>query len=356
MLGIELRRSGTLPLKRQIYLQIKNRILSGTLKSGEALPSTRAFSAEYEISRNTVSEAYEMLATEGFILCRQGAPVRVSDGLELAETTPVPVKPEKQDFTIAADFRTGRPDLRAFPRYLWQQLVNKAVLETPAEQLGYSDPAGLPMLRSEIAAWLYRSRGLTVEPGDLFITAGATHALFLAAELLCRRDDAMAIEDPCHTGMLRTLEHTGCRIIPVPVDDSGMQVPDFSRDKRIRALYVTPSHQFPLGSIMPAARRTALLRLAILNDTIIIEDDYDSEFRYCGEPLRRCMQWIPSASSISEPSAKPFFLRFASALRSSPALCKKAGPACEPTPMFKTPFWSRKPSPYFCVNEKWTGM
>ena len=194
-----------------------------------------------------------------------------------------PRHPPKREIKIS--FRTGRPDLRQFPQYLWRQLLSKAAETLPIEQYGYSGPQGLPELRNEIAAWLMRNRGLGVNPDNIFVTSGATHALHLLANLLCGNGQKVLMEDPCHSGMLRTFLNKGCKVVPIPVDDQGLCTQVLPDGKGIRAVYVTPSHQFPLGGILPAPRRAALIRYAQENDLYILEDDYDSEFRYCGNPI-----------------------------------------------------------------------
>ncbi|GAB6152738.1 PLP-dependent aminotransferase family protein [Desulfosporosinus burensis] len=190
--------------------------------------------------------------------------------------------PQAQSFR--ADFKTGQPDLRYFPRYQWQQLFVKAFEKMPLNQLGYSGPEGLLSLREEIAAWLFRSKGLAVSSQDIFITAGATQALHLIADLLSTEGREMLIEDPCHIGMLRALQGKGYSMRPVPVDALGLQT-EYLDGRGACAVYVTPSHQFPLGGILPAKRRAALIRFARENNLYIVEDDYDSEFRYCGAPV-----------------------------------------------------------------------
>ncbi len=286
MWGIELQRQSEVSLKRQIYQALREQILHGRLKAGETLPSTRDLASELNVSRNTVNEAYDMLIVEGFVISRQGAPTRVAEGLRLPDDRPDggAVKPELVTRSFAADFRTGQPDLRQFPRYLWQQIAGKTLQELPAKLFGYTGPDGLPALREEIAAWLLRSKGLAVAPGDLFITAGATHALHLVADLLYREGKEILVEDPCNHGMLQTLVNKGYPIAPIPVDAHGLQT-DCLHGKHACAVYVTPSHQFPLGAILPAGRRAALIRFARETDSFIVEDDYDSEFRYYGDPV-----------------------------------------------------------------------
>lgn len=285
MCNFSLQRQSEIPIKRQIYQTLRDQILNGRLKAGEVLPSTRELAERLNVSRNTVCEAYDMLITEGFVLSRQGAPTRVAEGLCINRQPEfVPNIQEKSETRYRADFRTGRPDLRHIPRHLWKQMMHKALEEMPLEQLGYGSPQGILKLRREISAWLFRSKGLNVDAGDIFITSGATHALYIIAKLLAVHDKKIAMEDPCNRGMLQTLLNAGCEVEPIPVDEKGIQV-EYLDGIPAGAVYVTPSHQFPLGGILPAGRRAELIRFAGENGIYLIEDDYDSEFRYLGEPI-----------------------------------------------------------------------
>lgn len=286
MWGIELKRNREISLARQIYQALRTQMTAGSLQPGDVLPATRELARQLAVSRNTVYEAYEMLAAEGYIVSRPGSQTRVAAGLQLTTSPPAAeCVPKTQQFLhCAADFRTGRPELRRFPRHLWLQLLHRAAEQAPLAQWGYTGPEGLAALREEIAAWLLRSRGLTVQPQAVYITAGATQALHLLAELLAREGREMLVEDPCHTGMLRVLERQGVRIRPVPVDHRGLQT-EYLEGREACAAYITPSHQFPLGGILPASRRTELIRFARENGLYLIEDDYDSEFRYSGPPV-----------------------------------------------------------------------
>jgi GntR family transcriptional regulator/MocR family aminotransferase len=293
MWGITLDRHSELPLKRQLYLAFRDRITAGLLRAGDAVPSTRELAAALHVSRNTVSEAYEMLIAEGYFVSRQGAPTVVADGLMIETPSPVAYAAPAPDAAITANFRTGRPDLRLFPRYLWQKLMREALQALPLEAYGYTGPQGHPALRTEIAAWLYRSRGVTVSADDIFITAGATHALHLICDLLCADDRAILMEDPCHSGMLQAIRLKGCPVVPIPADMHGLQTAQLAEVQGAGAVYVTPSHQFPLGGILPAARRAALIRFTRESDAYVIEDDYDSEFRYAGEPVAPLLAMDP---------------------------------------------------------------
>ncbi len=287
MLGIVLQRHSEISLARQIYQLLREQMTTGQLQPGELLPSTRELAKQLAVSRNTTYEAYEMLSAEGYTVSRPGSPTRVADGLCLEKSTPSQGNSQqttRPSYEYLADFRTGRPDLRRFPRHLWLQLLRKAAEDFAPDHWGYSGPDGLPLLREEIAAWLLRSRGLSVEPQDIFITAGATQALYLLGGLLSGENQEILVEDPCHMGMLRVLQEKKFKIRPIPVDKLGMQTA-YLQGKGACAVYVTPSHQFPLGGILPANRRTELIRFARDNDLFIIEDDYDSEFRYSGTPV-----------------------------------------------------------------------
>ena len=226
-----------------------------------------------------------MLLCEGFVVSSQGAPTRVAEGLYLERPAVIPKMPPASLPALKADFRTGRPDLRQFPRFLWRQELFKAAEDLPLEGYGYAGPQGLPALRKEIAAWLMRSRGLPVRPEDVYITAGATHALHILADLLCSGGKGILIEDPCNANMLETFLQKGCPVVPVPADAQGLQTQCLLVCEDACAVYVTPSHQFPLGGILSAPRRAALIRFARENCLYIIEDDYDSEFRYAGDPV-----------------------------------------------------------------------
>lgn len=309
MWGIELQReSGSgIPLSRQIYQQISRSILDGVIPPYEALPSTRELARTLGVSRHTVSEAYDMLLAEGYVCSRQGAPTRVVDGLRLERAAGGPARDEDGTYTqagvgaetavggYAADFKTGQPDLRRFPKYVWTRLQSEAFSQLALEGLGYGSPDGYEPLRKEIAAWLFRSRGIRVPAGHIFVTAGATQALNLLADLLHCEGKEFVIEDPCHPGILNLLRNRGFKYRPAPVDEHGLVVEGAEALFRhgsgdgdgggISAVYVTPSHQFPLGGILPASRRIALLRLARENSFYVIEDDYDCEFRYGGAPI-----------------------------------------------------------------------
>jgi|AGTN01.2.fsa_nt_gi Transcriptional regulators containing a DNA-binding HTH domain and an aminotransferase domain (MocR family) and their eukaryotic orthologs len=243
MLGIVLDRKSEAPLRRQIYTALKARMMDGRLAAGEALPSTRELARQLNVSRNTACEAYEMLIAEGFALSHTGAATRVAPGLCLNRTVAACPPERSVKAHIDVDFQTGRPDLMLFPHFAFAQALGSAARQTPPSQLGYTGPQGLPALRTEISAWLLRSRGILAGPEDIFISAGATHALHMIGDLLYRPEGRMLVEDPCHTGLLQTFLDRGYQTLPVEADRHGIRT-ELLTARDIRAIYVTPSHQF----------------------------------------------------------------------------------------------------------------
>lgn len=285
MWGIELRYKDEVSLARQIYLSLKQRILEGQFSQGEALPSTRELAKGLNVSRNTVCEAYDMLFAEGFIVSRQGAPTRVAEGLHLITKKAIrPIEHKSEQSKVLWDFKTGQPDLSRFPLKLWSQYVHEAAGTMKTSLLEYSGPKGYEPLCEEIAQWLFRSRSMEVNPADVFITSGATEALHLLVEILHKDGHTFVLENPSHPGVRTIVSDKGYPVYWLPVDYHGADISTL-KGKDISAVYVTPSHQFPLGGILSAGRRVALLRLASENDFYIIEDDYDSEYRYVGSPI-----------------------------------------------------------------------
>lgn len=285
MWGIELRYKDEISLARQIFLSLKQRILAGQFLQGEVLPSTRELAKELSVSRNTVCEAYDMLLTEGFIVSHQGAPSRVAEGIHLiTKKTPLPMERKPEQTPILWDFKTGQPDLSLFPCQLWSGLVHEAAGTMAPSHMEYSGPKGYEPLCVEIAHWLLRSRSIEVSPEDVFITSGATEALHLLVEIMNKDCHSLVLESPSHQGIRTVVSDRNYTAQWLPVDQQGADISAL-KNKDISAVYVTPSHQFPLGGILPAGRRAALIRLADENNFYIIEDDYDSEFRYSGPPV-----------------------------------------------------------------------
>jgi len=274
------------PIRRQIYHQLRAQILSGELEQGTPLSSTRQLASDLGVSRSTVVEAYDMLLAEGFLESKQGSQTVVAQGVAMQPAIEqAKVSEREPNKPILADLTTGRPDLSSFPRAKWNRLLLQAAQSLSIEDYGYTSPQGYLPLRAEIASWLSRSRGVSVSAENIFITAGATHALRILADLLCGNGGRVILEDPCHKGLYDTLFACNCEIVPVPADQHGMMTDQLTGDERAQMVYVTPSHQFPLGGILPASRRAELIRYAREQEIYIVEDDYDSEFRYTGSPI-----------------------------------------------------------------------
>jgi GntR family transcriptional regulator/MocR family aminotransferase len=302
---------GRTPLYRQIYDRLRQGILSGNLRPGSKLPSTRALAAELGIARNTVLGAYEQLHAEGYLEGQLGSGSYVSKALpekllhaprQGPHRTPVEARlpslsrrglalsgfasPPIRQQEKACAFRHGIPAVEAFPFELWGRLTARLWRGKPGHLLSHGEPAGYRPLREAIAAYLSTSRGVTCSPDQVIIVSGSQQALDVAARVLLDPNDAAWIEDPGYLGARGALQAAGARLIPVPVDHEGFALPqDAAKPKRIRLAYVTPAHQYPLGITMSMARRLALIQWANRANAWILEDDYDSEFRYAGRPL-----------------------------------------------------------------------
>lgn len=285
MWDIVLSKQGGISLSRQLFYQIKNLILEGKIAAGEALLSSRRLAKDLSVSRSTVNEAYDMLIAEGFVISRQGAPTRVKEGVRLEKSKTAKLRhPVQTPKEFVADFKTGQPDVSCFPHYMWRQMLNKSYEKLQDADFGYFGTAGYGPLREEISQWVFRTRGIAADPQDIFITSGTTQALNIFIQMLYKREFPIAVEEPGHLAAVEILKNRKIPFVGAPVDDRGVKT-DLLANARLSAIYVTPSHQFPLGGILPAERRTELIRIARKQDFYIIEDDYDSEFRYEGAPI-----------------------------------------------------------------------
>lgn len=291
MLWVNIDKKLEIPVTRQVYQQIRKGILSGQFQRGEKLPSTRELALNLQVSRNVILEAYEQLISEGFIEGMHGSGTYVAEGAYL-ENVCVPEKTgakgqcsydkEKRE---CIDFRSGVPALDLFPRKRWARLLYDVCLESPSLALGYGDPGGNFSFRRTISRYLSKTRGVICEPERIIITTGAVQALSLTARLLLAPGDMAVIENPSNLDLQDILMSTGASLHPVPVDENGLITTQLPHDIRIKMVYITPSHQFPLGGILPIQRRIELIQFARKTDCYIVEDDYDSEFRYEGSPV-----------------------------------------------------------------------
>jgi GntR family transcriptional regulator/MocR family aminotransferase len=278
---LDIDRDGSESMHRQLERGLRDAVRDGRLRAGSALPSSRILARELRVSRGLVVEAYEQLAAEGYVASRPGGKTRVARrSFRPAASRPVAATP-----TFEYDFRPGRPDLDAFPREAWLRSVRRSLGSVPAERLSYLDGRGLPELRTELAAHLNRARGTAVHPDDMVITSGFGQGLYLVASVMraagVRR---FGVEDPT-LGDARTIIATaGLGVVDIPVDADGLRVDRLNR-ARVGAVLITPAHQYPTGRVLSPERRAALLAWADRRGAMIIEDDYDAEYRYDRQPV-----------------------------------------------------------------------
>ncbi len=305
-LNLSLDSASDLSLQSQIFEQVRELILNGVLKGNMALPPSRQLAEQYRVSRNTVTLAYDRLVTEGYAQSRGTSGIFVCEVLPeetllisnrtKARPSELPEEQEAEPVLCfagspgggndrpAIDFWVGRSDSTQFPIKAWRGIINKRLSSGSACLTDYTDPAGLPELREIIASHLAPARGMHVSADQIIITNGGQDALNLLYRLVTHRTAQLCIENPCYLGASFLFQSTEKAIHPIPVDEDGLQTDDLPRNKG-SLLYVTPSHQFPTGVTLSLKRRIALLHWAEETDSLIIEDDYDSDFRYDGPPL-----------------------------------------------------------------------
>src|SRR3954468_7684537 len=271
------------PLRERIEVALRAAIREGRLRPGDRLPATRSLAAELGCSRWVVVEAYDQLAAEGWVEGRAGSGTRVR--ARTAETGPAPEPMREPAPPPAYHFGLGLPDLVAFPRTAWLRALQRAVRTAPAGELGHVDPAGSGVLRSELAAYLARVRGVSTAARHVVVTHGFTHGLGLLCHAL--RDaghEHIAFEPPGFPLLAAFARRAGLEPVPIGVDDDGLDV-DALAGSGVRAVVTTPSHQFPYGHVLPAERRAELLAWAREVDGLVVEDDYDAAFRYDRRPV-----------------------------------------------------------------------
>jgi GntR family transcriptional regulator / MocR family aminotransferase len=301
-LHLPLDRSSGTPIHRQIYEGIRCAILDGLLRPGQRVPSTRALALDLDVSRLPVLTAYDQLLHEGYLEGRVGSGTYVSAAVpDDLLGHPVPANgaappstprrrahrpPPVRDEGGLDPFRMSLPALDQFPHAAWAKLVARHAHALTHAQMAYGDPAGLVPLRLAIAEHLRAARAVRCEVDQVLITSGSQAGLRLAGAVLLRAGDRVAVEEPSSPLARAALGAGGAEVVPVPVDEEGMSVDSLRRrEARVRAAYVTPSHQYPLGMSMTASRRFTLLDWATRRKAWLLEDDYDSEYRYVSRPL-----------------------------------------------------------------------
>lgn len=312
---IMLEESSGLPLYRQIYDTIRRSILSGRFYSTMPLPASRVLAKQLRVSRMTVINAYDQLLAEGYIESRRGAGTFVAAHLpeeflqassadrqeNQAESFPRRLKFSAYGKHLAQNSRTvlqhhgatsfvpfqqGVPAVDKFPFDVWARIAQKWQKNPPARMLGYNHSNGFAPLREAIAAHLASTRGVQCSPEQVIITNGTQQGLDLIGRIFLEKTDEVWIEDPCYPGARDIFAASGATLVPVPVDGEGFDLREArKKSRRARLVYITPSHQYPLGITMSLTRRMNLLEWARETDSFIVEDDYNSEYRYAGRPL-----------------------------------------------------------------------
>jgi GntR family transcriptional regulator / MocR family aminotransferase len=299
---------GTEGLQQQVYIAVRRSILEGVLAPGTRLPSSRTLADDLQVSRTTTLLAYEQLVAEGYLTARHGSGTFVAH--ELPDDLPLAGSPRRAARTTHPQFsrrgvaltnipaagrriagpprpfRLGAPSLDVFPLRLWTHLVNRRLRAMTIGQLDYTDSAGFPALRQAIAEHVQTTRGTRCDQDQILIVAGAQRGLQMIATVLLDEGDRAWLENPGYPGARSALLAAGADIVPIRVDNHGLDVASATRmAPNARMVYVTPSNQFPLGVPMTLTRRLALLKWASRASAWIVEDDYDSEFRYGTRPF-----------------------------------------------------------------------
>lgn len=302
--GIKLSKTSEAPLYLQLYNQLRTMIIEGRLRSGDRLPASRTLATELGVSRVIVSQAYEQLIIEGYLSGKTGAGTFVADTLPdqllhvgskqnaskkkvSAEINkPVISLPQSEMQTKIEPFQLGIPSLDYFPYKTWQTTGSKVLKDLKKHNLGYEDPLGYWPLRKAIASYLRLSRAVQCEADQVVIVTGAQQGMNIIASFLLKKGDKVWMEDPGYFGAVSSFLYAGVELCPVPVNQDGIDI-NYAKENfpNARLAYVTPSHQFPLGCMLPQNKRMELLKWAEENDTWILEDDYDSEYRYESRPL-----------------------------------------------------------------------
>lgn len=308
------------PLYRQISMWFQRAILAGQLQPGQRVPSTRALAKALRVSRIPVLSAYELLIAEGYFQPFVGAGTCVSrsipdvmcraerDSLPTAATMQTESRARRELSRRAAGMKgpaqawlypcRGCTDLDHFPIGIWSKLVNRHARKISRDIMGYGDPMGYAPFREAVAEYLGAFRAVTCDPSQILVTTGAQQGLLISALTLLDPKDEVWIEEPGYPGTQLALQAAGARLVLVPVDQDGLLVErGIEMAKHARAAFVTPSHQFPLRTTLSAARRIELLGWAARAGAWIVEDDYDSEFRFCGNPLAS-LQGIDTAGRV----------------------------------------------------------
>jgi GntR family transcriptional regulator / MocR family aminotransferase len=299
---IELDRDGGVPLHRQIETAIRDGIRTGRLRRGSALPPTRAIAADLGVSRGVVVEAYQQLVAEGYLTSRTGGYTQVAVE-PVGAPAPAAAAPDRPP---RIDFGYGRADVSRFPRAAWLRSIRTVLTEAPADRFGYLSGHGMPELREALADYLNRVRGTSARPENLVMCNGyAQGSALLVQALAATGARRLAIEDPSSAGddAVPAAAALGMSVVPVPVDADGIRVDELERSGA-DAVILTPSHQWPTGGVLSAEARVAVLRWAQRSGALVIEDDYDAEYRYDRAPIGAMQGLAPEQVAYAGSASK----------------------------------------------------
>ncbi|WP_433515598.1 PLP-dependent aminotransferase family protein [Nonomuraea sp. CA-143628] len=280
----------------QIAAEIRASIRHGRLAPGTRLPASRDLAADLQVSRGVVVEAYEQLVAEGFLISRVGAGTQVAPTSARSAMDVVPASGPV--YSPHYGHRPTSPDLGCFPRERWLASVRHVLTTMPSDVFDYGDPGGVPELRDELAGYLRRVRAADVRADNLVIVGGVAQGISLAVQVLTQRSRRLrlAVEDPNSHRQVPLLLRAGAELVPVPVDDQGLVVTEL-RARGADAVLITPAHQYPTGVVLSPARRAALMEWAAETGGVVLEDDYDAEFRFDRDPVG-CLQGLAPARVI----------------------------------------------------------
>ena len=294
-------RRGAGSLRTQLEEQLRDAIRSGRLAPGVPLPSSRSLAHELGVSRGVVVDAYAQLAAEGYLVGRQGAPTRVSEAASPAAGAAQAMAAERLP---RFDFRPGGPDVSLFPRAAWLTSLRRGLRAAPDVRLDYGDPRGAPELRAALARYLGRARGVAADPERIVVTSGMAQGMALIARaLVAEGGRRIGVEDPSSAPGREQLAANGLEVVAVPVDADGLRV-DVLEALAPDAAFAAPAHQFPLGVVLAPERRAALIDWAARTGALVLEDDYDAEYRYDRAPVGAVQGLAPEqvvyAGSVSK--------------------------------------------------------
>jgi GntR family transcriptional regulator / MocR family aminotransferase len=279
------------PLRAQLERELRDAIRSGRLRARSRLPPSRVLADELEVSRGVVVEAYSQLIAEGYLVARPGDGTRIADAI--AQQPPAPRAPAAPAQRVRYELRSGMPDLSLFPRREWQAALAKALRELPDAALGYGSRRGLRQLRSALTLYLGRVRAVVAEPERIFISAGSAHGQSILWHTLRERGARkIAVEDPSWTRIPETVVQAGLEVVPVGVDAQGL-ILDQLEAADVDAVVLSPAHQYPTGAVLSPGRRAGLIAWARRRGGLIVEDDYDAEYRYDHDPVASLQGMAP---------------------------------------------------------------